>query len=286
MPKRDRFTYAALGFVAGLFLALLFLAWSVPDFRYPLNQQVSSETTGRNNAHEESEEPGQKPAWRYWTERFIVLEDTPAQWLMAVFSIVATVASIYAVLLLRDTLTETRAAVRAADDAVAETRRIGEAQVRAYLACTGAKYRIVNQLCVVTVAIRNSGQSPAKQATISGRLIAYNMDSVGNDDQFLRGPYRLTEMFAIPAAGEEDDTLLLQVPFAPDIRDELATGTRLIMVECTMVWTDVFNKQQSIQFFLIEQNSEFVYEANFPRRREGSMRAANNSPPTTLEQDS
>lgn len=166
MPKRDRFAYAALGFVAGLLLALLFLAWSVPHFRYPLNQQVTGETTGQHNAYEESEEPGQKPEWRYWAERLIQLEDTPAQWIMAAFAIVATGFSVVAVVWAKRAV------------------RTNEAQVRAYFRITNIRFEWepipYNQGFKVIVSWENCGQSPAVQCVFMKDFVILDAEADEN----------------------------------------------------------------------------------------------------------
>jgi hypothetical protein len=104
------------------------------------------------------------------------LGDGWAQWAMALFSLIALLISAWAVWLLQETLTATRAAVReaesatkAAQDAVEVTRETGQAQVRAYLEFE------IDSIDVSEVTnsdlpqtriefagkIRNTGQSPA-----------------------------------------------------------------------------------------------------------------------------
>ena len=69
----------------------------------------------------------------------------------------------------RDTLVETRNAVKAANDAVAETRRIGEAQVRAYLSVTAAPIPAIPYADTVQtfeIEIKNNGQSAARNVRV------------------------------------------------------------------------------------------------------------------------
>ncbi len=96
-----------------------------------------------------------------------IVQDTLAQWTMAVFSIAATAVSLWAVTLLRETLRATREAVRSADDAVRVARELGQAQIRAYISWAGARLGegrdSSNKLTFVKIAaqIKNTGQSPA-----------------------------------------------------------------------------------------------------------------------------
>lgn len=73
---------------------------------------------------------------------------------------------------IRATLVETRNAVRAADDAVTVSRKIGEAQVRAYLTVRDASIKYLpDGSTVVTVSTINSGQSPAYNVRIMYRVL-------------------------------------------------------------------------------------------------------------------
>lgn len=94
--------------------------------------------------------------------------DTIPNWAMAVLSFAATGFSIWAVFLVKDTLAETKKSVEAAEASVLETRRIGEAQVRAYISWTsfGGQtefFEVDGRLngFVIEPQIKNTGQSPA-----------------------------------------------------------------------------------------------------------------------------
>ncbi|MEO3389151.1 hypothetical protein [Mesorhizobium sp. CAU 1741] len=141
--------------------------------------------TDRNDRIGEPSVSADELGWRYWFERLVKTEDTLAQWAMAVFSVAATVLTAVGVVLIWRTLVYTRRAAEAAaatveeaknattaaKDAVAETRRIGEAQVRAYLgieACT--LERGTGDDFLLKIAVKNSGQSPARDVTISAQV--------------------------------------------------------------------------------------------------------------------
>lgn len=178
MPKHDRFVFAALGLVVGVGLALLILVWALPEFRSPTLARQHYENWHATAQIAQNVELDGSHFWVRELHGWVYSEDTIAQWLMAVFSIIATGTSIWAVLLLRGTLAATREAnanaadgVAAARDAVSEATRIGEAQVRSYLqiveghlALVPAALGITDQQVrpVVTIRVKNYGQSPAR----------------------------------------------------------------------------------------------------------------------------
>jgi len=98
-----------------------------------------------------------------------------AQWAMAATSLLAFFVSILAVVLLQKTLKSTRDAVlqaekgtEAAINSVEVAKRIGEAQVRAYVA---AKYCVMNDITVgkkpwARVGFDNSGATPAQPSRL------------------------------------------------------------------------------------------------------------------------
>lgn len=166
MTRLDRFTYIAIGLVLGLGLALLFLAWAVPEFRDPSYQQETGEAARQNDADNEPGEPHHKPEWRYWAERLIGLEDTPAQWIMAVFAVLATGASIWAVWLLRRTLDHTRIATEAAVAQGEVTRTAIEVDQRPWIhlsvkAKSGLDFTDTGAEVRALLTLENVGKTPA-----------------------------------------------------------------------------------------------------------------------------
>lgn len=93
--------------------------------------------------------------------------DTPTQWVMAVFSIAATIISYYAVRLLKSTLDATRDAVKSADDAVDVTKKIGRIQTRAYISVAkiftdpAQNEGYTGDRFAVMVRVQNFGATPA-----------------------------------------------------------------------------------------------------------------------------
>lgn len=66
-------------------------------------------------------------------------EDTLAQWLMAIFSLIATGVSAWAVVLLSQTLKQTEIATKATQEAIDITARMGRLQTQAYLTFSGSE---------------------------------------------------------------------------------------------------------------------------------------------------
>ena len=84
---------------------------------------------------------------------------------MFIVGIVEAAITLAGVILVLATLLYTKRAAIAAESAVVETRRIGEAQVRAYLAIKSVKFVFMGQtdpLPMVQITVVNTGQSPAQ----------------------------------------------------------------------------------------------------------------------------
>ncbi|KEQ04069.1 hypothetical protein [Pseudorhizobium pelagicum] len=81
--------------------------------------------------------------------------------LMATYALWSVITSAAGSFLLIVTLFFTRQANKAAREAVAIASRIGEAQIRAYLAARGCVVTFADSQMIARVEIRNSGQSPA-----------------------------------------------------------------------------------------------------------------------------
>ena len=130
----------AFGVVAGLVLAIFIFIWL----------------------------SGGLPDWWHHDGSLVTSSDSLANWMTAIIGIVATLVSIWAVILLKQTLLQTAAATRAAQDAVAVSRTIGEQQVRAYISATNFKAKpfVVGEVPEFTLDFRNSGQSPARRCKV------------------------------------------------------------------------------------------------------------------------
>ena len=163
MSDRNRRDRGALVALAVALLAIVLVVW--------IGQPTQDTTAAPKSGN--VEKPDQHDIDRLISaiREFDPWDDTYAQWLMALFGVAATVISYRAVTIVRDTLVESRKATQAAQDAIAVTREIGEAQLRAYL---------VPEECVLeyadtwwptaTITFRNSGQSPADNIAVAAGL--------------------------------------------------------------------------------------------------------------------
>jgi len=196
---------------------------------------------------------------------------------MAAFGIVATGVSFWAVIVVRDTLVVSRRATEAAVEAVAVTRRIGEAQVRAYLSCTGATYNIAEQICAAEITIKNFGQSPARRATVKARAATLNLENP-EGDPYIFSPEKSMEFFEIPASCEDTRTILFLLTFGAGVCAEIVEDARLFHIDCVLEWVDVFDETQVIKFYLFADEGTNEHAKGFPLRRKGKMSASNTRP--------
>jgi hypothetical protein len=173
---------------------------------------------------------------------------------MAITGVLAFALSAWAVWLLSRTLDATRAAVKSADAAVDVTRELGEAQIRAYLYCKSARYKLSKSHMSAIMEIANAGQSPASGVSLFGTASAY----------VVGGPPRMPRVLAwvhteesdigcqpIAASGTtvEEFAFSLDYHFAPFFEpgDEEAQAATFkdcneISFTITIKWSDVFGK--------------------------------------------
>ncbi|MFP9137911.1 hypothetical protein ACLI1C_12100 [Devosia sp. XGJD_8] len=107
------------------------------------------------------------PKEGYWWPEFSV-RDTYAQWAMTAVALVALGISVVGVVLVRFTFIETRRTAEAAISSNETARRLGEAQVRAYVSWDSANRGTFHSTesadiwgFIITPIIKNTGQSPA-----------------------------------------------------------------------------------------------------------------------------
>lgn len=150
--KKESSAALSLGFVVGIGFALLFLIWAVPQFRLPIDSRITEEQYG--------------VSWPYWLTTLVKLEDTLAQWLMAIISLLATVASIVAVVLVKRTL-----------DA---TREVGRDQSRAYIHADRAQFTLGGfnaENPRIALWVKNTGSTPAKWFAVRSLVLVKPIDA-------------------------------------------------------------------------------------------------------------
>jgi hypothetical protein len=187
------------GFAFGLalFLAPFVLGQEVePEPDRPRENQAASPTEtpstsasaapkeGASNPNDQNNKPGekdypQKPTWDWSRYIAVTPSDTSAQWIMAIFGIIATGVSIAAVILLKMTLTATREAAEYGAEMVELTKDTAKRQLRAYMCISRTRVEWQNNRIIqVMVVFRNTGQTPARD------IIMWGMIDPGHKDSF------------------------------------------------------------------------------------------------------
>ncbi len=172
MPERKWCEGLAVGIVLGAAASLIFLVWSVPEFR-------SIESAMDYYIHGQSEVPpdisqitSDSHFWFLDLKGWIYAEDSLAQWLMFFVGAGAALISLFALYWLKRTWFE---ANRAADAAVLQLQAARDRdanELRAYLSVEplGIRHLIGNQSTKGHVLVKNVGRLPAKNVSIIVRM--------------------------------------------------------------------------------------------------------------------
>lgn len=120
--------------------------------------------------------------WWDWTGSLVTSDDTLAQWIMSFFTIAA-------VILVWRTLSATQEMVADTKQMAADTRDIGQAQVRAYLSIESAIISLMHgdKSPYIKFVVRNSGQSPARKVRIVVKF-EMSINSQGETDAIVAEP--------------------------------------------------------------------------------------------------
>lgn len=173
--------------------------------------------------------------------------DGYAQWIMAVFSAVATGASIWAVILLKDTLAATRDAVRAADDAVEVTREMGRRQMRAYVEASSPTVFdfAVGRAPYIRYRPQNAGQTPAKQfrQTTTWRIV-----DNPNAAQIRFGPIVMDRGVDDIGAGTHLEQRTNLPLLTQELFDDIMAGRKFLLFCGVIKYRDVFGVQRRTVF--------------------------------------
>ena len=163
----------------------------------------------------------------------------------ALWGLVQMVLSGFGVVGLAVTLWYNRHALRIAQDANSETRRIGEAQTRCYLYIKEATIRVSKYgFTLASIKVVNSGQSPAinlrwgydaRYTVLRPELIhkvsVPPIGAVWSEDVAVGKPYKSAQYKAGPSLSPENRTLL-------------SNGIGIaIGCSITMIWEDVFGNE-------------------------------------------
>lgn len=179
------------------------------------------------------------------SHRGLIYGDTLAQWVMAVGTI-ATVALVMWTLfvtkgMLREARLATKAAVQAAkstDATVAETRRIGEAQVRAYLKVSFNRVSFNGpdgrKAIKLSGSINNTGVSPAFHLVAAGMISTQKPEF----EDINRSKIKHFPFNSFVAPGHESDGFSVVMPFSDHGIEESSAASLWCVVLINYV--DVF----------------------------------------------
>jgi len=192
----------------------------------------------KHNARTAPDAGGESADYLVWGDGF-------AQWVMAGTGIAALIISAWAVWLLKATLAATRDAVRAADDAVLETRRIGEAQVRAYVS-VGVKIKSAGILpdgkehFNLEVTCKNLGQS---LGWVTIRMAAVVTDNPANisEESFHS---LIPETSILPHS--DGTTVITMVGFPTEVTQQVRDSKLRMAIAFRGTYRDVFGQTHDI----------------------------------------
>lgn len=151
--------YFAFGLVVGIGVTLIIGVFG--EHLYKLVQCIAGHEC---NAYPNAQEQGEEPEWWYWTRRIVSAEDTLAQWVMSIFSIIA-------VALIWITLSHSKRAANYTQQMLDEAKIATKAtqdSIKAFLAANPPKLIIEDDGIPrkLDIRITNVGKSPAYSATL------------------------------------------------------------------------------------------------------------------------
>ena len=131
-------------------------------------------------------------------------------------------------------------------EAMLDTRKIGKAQVRAYLTCSGAEFGIDRTWLQCHATIKNSGNSHATAVKIIAAVNIFGIEGAERPSARTTGHTQ-----TIPAGGSGIAFLLWSHDqIGTELFDRLATGHRDFQIDCRIQWEDVFDETQTAICFL------------------------------------
>jgi hypothetical protein len=193
---------------------------------------------------------------------------------MVIVSALGTGIVLLGLLFISQTLLETRKGNKI-------NRRIGEAQVRAYLSVSGGSYTFVEGgNCTAGLVITNQGNSPAKDVNVRWALIA-GIRRIGGGNLAFLNPDRIeVDLGAsianrIPTSTPTTTAINFRAETVRharslDILEHIGLGKGISFV-CEVGWTDVFDRKQTEQFFLVSGIGEGHHEDVGPEEHPHSI---------------
>lgn len=284
--RRDRGALLALGIiVCGAVLAAWFGHYSDQPNRQPDTSQQETPST-------EQPPPASNP-WPQFTPA-----DTYAQWIVAFLSIIGTGVSVWAVILVRNTLELNRKAVAAAEhgnkqsaraalaaqhaanasiEANKIARETGIAQVRAYLTVVGGEFWVNGNFVNIRVDVLNTGQSPAVKCTVSARLSTPTMTDEYVGPPLIYTEWSWAEVFYVPSQRQEESIVTFDHKVPANAARQIYDGAMLLSADCKIEWIDVFGGTQQAACFLVETDTKWI-TTDSPKSRNGKLKPFNRNP--------
>ncbi len=191
---------------------------------------------------------------------------------LLLLTIVSTTVSVFGLAALLVSLRQTWTAIR-------NSREIGEAQIRAYLHCSSARYELGESWIQVTVELANTGQSPASDIQVSGKA---TISAVGGSPDHTRVLFwrqsDKSEAYGEPVVTGATKSISLTF-FASDFRHadnadplELDWDTfNRVWCELLVGWQDVFGNVQQFPLSLEADWLSFVGPRTRKKRTKGDL---------------
>lgn len=185
-----------------------------------------------------------------------------AKWALLML-VVTTIGVGYIALTLsatRETLLQAQLTTEAAKESVAETRRVGQAQVRSYLSCTGGAFESDGSTLEIVLDFKNLGQSPGYNITFDCELV---QDSENPDPEteanlkawFSELKQGLRDVNDI--APGETERRAVRFELSDTFKDKtdfvwgaLSHETPTVAITGVVRWRDVFDSEHSHPFWL------------------------------------
>jgi hypothetical protein len=175
-----------------------------------------------------------------------------------------------------------------ARNAVYEAKRVGQAQVRAYLSCVSGQFSIESGWIAATVHLKNFGQSPAINVQSSASLHWMNaVTTEQNPIPYIENHRTFVcdaKLATIPSGNTEETFLHWEKSKLPNgLFDQLVGGDRQVSIAGTLRWQDVFGEEQSTDFWLFEERDGLLDRALAIIGRKGKLRVSANPAPTNKQ---
>lgn len=257
MPKRDWSNGFASGLIVAICaMALLFVAISSVQKAgtSPPTQSAQCGTSGHQC-------PQENDGGGYWwgvTQSFVSSEDTLAQWLMMVASLLAVGISGLAVYWVKRTFEVTR-------EMAADSREVGQRQIRAYVSAAVSSTRdvIEGQTPTFMIKVSNSGQSPARRCIVRAGVF---MTHGNGDDLPIRIPPPIPNgsVSYIPAGSSVVLMRHIQTPLGQVQIALLQNSTFKFVLAGYIIYRDVFGKTRRSTFKM--ESQAFIVGNEIPFR--------------------